>query len=173
VLCCAVLCCAVLCCAVLCCAVLCCAVRCAVLCGVLCCAVLCCAVLCCAVLCCAVLCCAVLCCAVLCCAVLVYCNWFPWPQCIPTPLAWFAHQLPPAVQSWSVAAAVWIELPATVLILAPFTVRPCSRHRHRICQPHHDAWCVVCGVTVDRASGCSAPGVPAADHPADGQLQLL
>ena len=43
-------------------------------------------------------------------------------QCLPGPLAWYAHQLPPAVQSFSVAAALVIEIPATILLLAPTQV---------------------------------------------------
>ena len=50
-----------------------------------------------------------------------------WPltfaQCIPNPLSWYAHQLPPAIQSWSVAGTILIEIPATILILMPFKVR--------------------------------------------------
>eukprot|EP00945_MAST-04E_sp_MAST-4E-sp1_P006288 g6288.t1 len=40
-------------------------------------------------------------------------------QCIPTPLAWYAHQLPPFVQQVSVAACLVIEIPLSVLLLAP------------------------------------------------------
>lgn len=40
-------------------------------------------------------------------------------QCIPTPLAWFAHQLHPLVQRFSVAATLVIEIPATALLLSP------------------------------------------------------
>eukprot|EP00750_Incisomonas_marina_P027447 INCI6192.7.p1 GENE.INCI6192.7~~INCI6192.7.p1 ORF type:complete len:707 (+),score=82.87 INCI6192.7:250-2370(+) len=41
-------------------------------------------------------------------------------QCIATPLAWYAHQLPPVVQQLSVAATYFIEIPLTLLILSPF-----------------------------------------------------
>ena len=40
-------------------------------------------------------------------------------QCIPTPLAWWAHQLPPIFLRLGVAATLLIEIPATVLLLAP------------------------------------------------------
>ena len=40
-------------------------------------------------------------------------------QCIPTPLAWHAHQLPPLLLKAGVAATFVIELPATLLLLAP------------------------------------------------------
>jgi hypothetical protein len=40
-------------------------------------------------------------------------------QCIPTPLAWYAHQLPPLVHKLSVALCLWIEIPAAFLILLP------------------------------------------------------
>jgi hypothetical protein len=43
-------------------------------------------------------------------------------QCLPNPLAWYAHQLPPAVQSWSVAATLLIEIPLTILLLVPIQV---------------------------------------------------
>ena len=39
---------------------------------------------------------------------------------IPTPLAWYAHQLPPLFQQASVAACLMIEIPLALLILAPF-----------------------------------------------------
>ncbi len=41
-------------------------------------------------------------------------------QCIPTPLAWVAHQLPPLVQQVSVAACLVIEIPLAFVALAPF-----------------------------------------------------
>ena len=41
-------------------------------------------------------------------------------QCIPTPLAWYAHQLPPFVQKFSVAATFWIEYPAAFLLIVPW-----------------------------------------------------
>ena len=41
-------------------------------------------------------------------------------QCIPTPLSWFAHQLHPLLQRFSVASTLLIEGPATVLLISPF-----------------------------------------------------
>ncbi|GBG29297.1 Lipase maturation factor 2 [Hondaea fermentalgiana] len=42
-------------------------------------------------------------------------------QCLPTPLAWYAANFTPsAVLRFSVAATLFIEIPATFLILAPF-----------------------------------------------------
>eukprot|EP00241_Pyramimonas_parkeae_P017372 CAMPEP_0114281828 /NCGR_PEP_ID=MMETSP0059-20121206/3223_1 /TAXON_ID=36894 /ORGANISM="Pyramimonas parkeae, Strain CCMP726" /LENGTH=621 /DNA_ID=CAMNT_0001402409 /DNA_START=201 /DNA_END=2066 /DNA_ORIENTATION=+ len=40
-------------------------------------------------------------------------------QCIPTPLAWFMHHLPPVLQQWGVAVTMWIEGPACWLLLSP------------------------------------------------------
>src|SRR5688500_17043358 len=45
---------------------------------------------------------------------------FPFvSQCIPTPLAWYAHQLPPVIQQLSVALTLWIEIVAAFLIILP------------------------------------------------------
>jgi hypothetical protein len=41
-------------------------------------------------------------------------------QCLPTPGAWWAHQLPNALQKLSVAATYVIEMPAAALFLAPW-----------------------------------------------------
>lgn len=41
-------------------------------------------------------------------------------QCIPTPGAWYAHQLPMVLHKFEVAATLWIEMPLTLLILVPF-----------------------------------------------------
>lgn len=41
-------------------------------------------------------------------------------QCIPTPLAWWAHQLPPTLLRLSVAATILIEIPYTFLLVLPF-----------------------------------------------------
>lgn len=41
-------------------------------------------------------------------------------QCLPTPLAWFAHQLPPLVLRASVAATLVLEIPLAFLLLSPF-----------------------------------------------------
>jgi hypothetical protein len=43
-------------------------------------------------------------------------------QCLPTPLAWFAHQAPPFLQRLSVAATLVIEIPGALLLLSPFGV---------------------------------------------------
>jgi len=43
-------------------------------------------------------------------------------QCIPTPLAWVAHQLHPAIQQFSVAMTLWIESVAALLILLPVSI---------------------------------------------------
>ena len=40
-------------------------------------------------------------------------------QCLPTPLAWFFHQLPPVVLRASVAATIVIEIPLAFLLLSP------------------------------------------------------
>ena len=40
-------------------------------------------------------------------------------QCIPTPLAWFAHQLPPILLRIAVAATLVIEIPLSILLVAP------------------------------------------------------
>ena len=41
-------------------------------------------------------------------------------QCIPTPLAWFANQLPVFVLRLAVAMTLLIEIPLSVLLVAPF-----------------------------------------------------
>mmetsp|Transcript_37611 Transcript_37611/g.117575 ORF Transcript_37611/g.117575 Transcript_37611/m.117575 type:complete len:477 (-) Transcript_37611:356-1786(-) len=41
-------------------------------------------------------------------------------QCIPTPLAWHAHQLPPALLRLGVGATLIIEIPLALLLIAPF-----------------------------------------------------
>eukprot|EP00501_MAST-03F_sp_TOSAG23-6_P002195 GSMAST32.ASY1.ANO1.2295.1 assembled CDS len=38
-------------------------------------------------------------------------------QCIPTPFAWFAHQLPPFYQQLSVGICLLIEIPLSILII--------------------------------------------------------
>ncbi len=43
-------------------------------------------------------------------------------QCLPTPLAWFAHQLPPAVQQLTTAGSIFVETAATLLILVPVSI---------------------------------------------------
>ena len=43
-------------------------------------------------------------------------------QCLPTPLAWYAHQLPPLVQQLSVAITLLIEIPGAFLLISPFRV---------------------------------------------------
>ena len=45
-------------------------------------------------------------------------------QCIPTPLAWFAHQLPVWWQKFSVVATFLIEIPVPFLFFSPI-----RRHR--------------------------------------------
>jgi len=42
-------------------------------------------------------------------------------QCLPGPLAWYAHQLPPFLLRLGVAATLWIEIPVAVLLVVPFT----------------------------------------------------
>ena len=41
-------------------------------------------------------------------------------QCLPTPFAWYMHQLPFLVQQISVAACLIIEIPASFLLISPF-----------------------------------------------------
>ncbi len=41
-------------------------------------------------------------------------------QCLPGPLAWYAHQLHPFFLRLSVAATLWIEIPVAFLLIAPF-----------------------------------------------------
>ena len=43
-------------------------------------------------------------------------------QCIPTPLAWYAHQMPPFFQQVSVAATLFLEIPVPFLVLSPFKI---------------------------------------------------
>eukprot|EP01041_Mallomonas_annulata_P001859 gene1859-3605_t len=43
-------------------------------------------------------------------------------QCIPTPLSWWAHQLPPLILRIGVAATLLIEIPFTFLLISPFRV---------------------------------------------------
>ena len=40
-------------------------------------------------------------------------------QCIPTPGAWWAHQLPPVLLRLGVAATLLIEIPLPFLLIAP------------------------------------------------------
>ena len=40
-------------------------------------------------------------------------------QCLPTPLAWFAHQLHPLLLRLSVGATIAIEVPLTLMLIAP------------------------------------------------------
>lgn len=40
-------------------------------------------------------------------------------QCLPGPLAWHAHQLPPILLRLGVALTLWIEIPAAVLLVLP------------------------------------------------------
>ncbi|KAK9831355.1 hypothetical protein WJX81_004903 [Elliptochloris bilobata] len=49
---------------------------------------------------------------------LTACHYHAATQCLPTPLAWYFHQLPGTLLKLAVAAAFVIELPATALILA-------------------------------------------------------
>ncbi|QDZ21100.1 lipase maturation factor [Chloropicon primus] len=51
---------------------------------------------------------------------LTACHYHFATQCIPTPLAWFFSNLPPLLLKLSVAATLWIEIAAPVLILLPF-----------------------------------------------------
>ena len=41
-------------------------------------------------------------------------------QCLPGPLAWYAHQLHPLILRLSVAATLVIEVPMAFLLIAPF-----------------------------------------------------
>lgn len=41
-------------------------------------------------------------------------------QCIPTPLGWYAHQLPHFIQKLSVMGTLLIEIPGSFLIIAPW-----------------------------------------------------
>jgi hypothetical protein len=43
-------------------------------------------------------------------------------QCIPTPLAWYAHQLPSFVLRIAVALTLLIEIPLTFLLVVPFPI---------------------------------------------------
>lgn len=40
-------------------------------------------------------------------------------QCLPSPLAWYMHQLPEEVLRWGVVAVLWLEGPAALLLLSP------------------------------------------------------
>ena len=40
-------------------------------------------------------------------------------QCLPTPLAWWAHQIPEEVLRWGVAGTLLIEIPWTLLLVVP------------------------------------------------------
>lgn len=42
-------------------------------------------------------------------------------QCLPGPLAWYAHQLHSFILRLSMAATLWIEIPGSVLLLSPAT----------------------------------------------------
>jgi hypothetical protein len=42
-------------------------------------------------------------------------------QCLPGPLAWHAQQLHPFLLRCGVAVTLWVEIPATILLLMPFT----------------------------------------------------
>ena len=44
-------------------------------------------------------------------------------QCLPTPLAWWVHQMPRGVQQISVAATIFIESVGAVLVLVPASMR--------------------------------------------------
>ncbi|XP_046862955.1 lipase maturation factor 2-like [Xenia sp. Carnegie-2017] len=46
-------------------------------------------------------------------------NWHYESQCIPTPLAWFAHQLPSWFQRFSVMMTFVIEIPIPFLFFSP------------------------------------------------------
>lgn len=50
-------------------------------------------------------------------------NYHYWTQPLPTPVAWFAHQLPPQFHSFSTALTLAIELGAPFLIFGPRRVR--------------------------------------------------
>lgn len=43
-------------------------------------------------------------------------------QCLPGPLAWYAHQLPPFLLRLSVAVTFLVEIPAAFLLLAPVAI---------------------------------------------------
>ena len=47
-------------------------------------------------------------------------NWHYESQCIPTPLAWYAHQLPQWFQSLSVVGTYYIEILVPFLFFLPF-----------------------------------------------------
>ena len=42
-------------------------------------------------------------------------------QPLPTPLAWVAHNLPPLLLSFGVAASIWVELFGALLLITPFS----------------------------------------------------
>ena len=50
-------------------------------------------------------------------------------QCIPTPLSWYAHQLPNFIQKFSVLGTLLIEIPGAFLIIAPWReARVCAAY---------------------------------------------
>ena len=52
---------------------------------------------------------------------LTACHYHFATQCLPTPLAWYFNLFPPILKKVSVAATIWIETAAPVLILLPFS----------------------------------------------------
>jgi hypothetical protein len=50
---------------------------------------------------------------------LTACHYHFATQCLPTPMAWFFHQLPSQLLKLMTAATLFIEIPATLLILSP------------------------------------------------------
>ena len=40
-------------------------------------------------------------------------------QCLPSPLSWYAHQLPPLLLRFAVAITLFIEIPISLLLIAP------------------------------------------------------
>ena len=48
-------------------------------------------------------------------------NYHYESQCIPTPLGWYAHQLPGWFQEFSVASTFWIQIVLSFLFFAPVT----------------------------------------------------
>jgi hypothetical protein len=50
-------------------------------------------------------------------------------QCIPTPLSWYAHQLPNFIQKFSVMGTLLVEIPGAFLIIAPWReARVCAAY---------------------------------------------
>lgn len=49
-------------------------------------------------------------------------------QPLPTPAAWFAHQLPPFFHKFSVAATLFIQVPMGLLLLLPTSIFPVAAH---------------------------------------------